>query len=84
MVSVFPENLVAKVVSARVAGLFTTAPLVLYCEPWQGQMNVVPDTFVTVQPSCVHTAVRAENPSEIVARGGLHEGRSADAGERRP
>ncbi len=35
----------------------------LYCEPWHGQMKVTPDTFVTVQPSCVHTAVRAENAS---------------------
>lgn len=50
-------------VNARVAGLLTTDPLVLNCEPWHGQMNVVPDTLVMVQPSCVQRAVSAENAS---------------------
>lgn len=61
MVNVSLANAVANTVSARVAGLCSTAPLVLNRDPWHGQMNVVPDTLLTVQPSWVQTAVRAEN-----------------------
>lgn len=63
MASVVPAKEVVKEESARVAGLLTTDPLVLNCDPWHGQMKVWPETFVMVQPSCVQTAVRAENAS---------------------
>ena len=64
------ERSEAKAVSDFVAGLFSTAPPVLNCEPWQGQMNVVPDTSVMVQPSWVQTAVSTEKATSeiLVAR----------------
>lgn len=61
IVSVPLANPVANVASGRVAGLRSTEPLVLNCDPWHGQMNVVPETLVMTQPSCVHTALNAEN-----------------------
>lgn len=61
IVSVPLANPVANVASGRVAGLRSTEPLVLNCDPWHGQMNVVPETLVMTHPSCVHTALNAEN-----------------------
>src|SRR5258707_15759876 len=40
IVSTLPANDVLKRRSAVGAGPFTTAPLVLYCEPWHGHVNV--------------------------------------------
>merc|ERR1719229_2167364 len=41
----------------RGAGPRTTLPFSSYCEPWQGQQNLLAALFQgTVQPKCVHTA----------------------------
>jgi hypothetical protein len=63
IVSVVPANEVPKTVSERVAGPLTTPPPVLYWEPWQGQVYVLPEMVLTVQASWVQTAVSAENAS---------------------
>jgi hypothetical protein len=56
-------KLVRNCASARVAGPFTTAPLVVYCDPWHGHSNVEFAKLLTTQPSCVQTAVSAVNAS---------------------
>lgn len=39
------------------AGPLTTLPWSLYCDPWQGQMNLFSAAFHgTTHPRCVHTA----------------------------
>ena len=63
MVRTLLANDVLKRRSDAGAGPLTTAPLVLYCEPWQGQVKV-PDSYrSTVHASWVHTAVIALNVS---------------------
>lgn len=48
-----------KVCSERVAGPRVTAPLVLYCDPWHGHVNVPDEKPETTHCSCVQTAVSA-------------------------
>src|SRR5215475_12054487 len=44
------------------AGPWTTEPsLTLNLLPWHGQLIVPPETLLTMQPACVHTAVNALN-----------------------
>src|SRR5690242_12259924 len=44
------------------AGPWTTDPsLMLNWLPWHGQLMVPPETLLTMQPACVHTAVNALN-----------------------
>lgn len=48
--------------SGLVAGPLTTEPsLMLNLLPWHGQLMVPPETVLTMQPWCVHTAVNALN-----------------------
>lgn len=51
------ENVDVNLRSGDEAGPFATAPSVVYFELWQGQTKRRPLYSVTVQPSCVHTAV---------------------------
>ena len=57
-----PSTLMAMGASGLVAGPLTTEPsLMLNLLPWHGQLMVPPETVLTMQPWCVHTAVNALN-----------------------
>ena len=54
------ESLIPACASARDsgAGPRITLPSLLYCEPWQGHLNLFSALFQgTTQPRCVHTAL---------------------------
>ena len=59
MVRTFAANVVLKRFNDCDAGPLTTVPLVLYWDPWQGHWKVELPNSLTVQASCVHTAVIA-------------------------
>ncbi len=40
MVSALTVKAVVKRCNGREAGPFTTAPVVLYCDPWHGHVNI--------------------------------------------